>query len=366
MKAKKQTTLWRRIRYGSLTKTVYDEILPLRIRDNNDMRRRLALITLVFGLLLSLFSLTGILSLKVFPAYAFLFISSAIFIMLRRRHKLDHPLSGYIAGYLQIWILLLFGLLNSTAFSPDPNSNGTIFVVILLVVPFLLSDIPLRMCPFLALNTALYCFMVRIFKNPHVMQLDTVNAVSVCLISGMCNWLFSEKVFHGFANSLYIEKERDTDALTGLLTKQSARVLTETRLAHGSTGMLAIIDLDNFKHVNDTYGHLYGDEVLAKVAACIKDNTRRTDIAARFGGDEFVIFYPDMDKNAIRAYADNFFFALNKAFEHEKAKVTCSMGIQPTDGSHDYETLFRGADAALYESKRSGKNRYSIAEEAKK
>lgn len=352
--------LWQHINYGSLSKTVYTEILPLRIKENNDMLKRLALITLVFGCVLTVLALSGILSRSVAPAYLFLFLSSVFFLVLRYRKMLAKPFSCYLTGYAQIFALLLFGLLNSTKFSPDPDSNGTIFVVLLLVIPFLMTDIPRRIVPFLLLNTAAYCVLLRIYKNESVIALDTVNAIFVCLISCMCNWLFSAKGFHGMANSLYIEKERDTDALTGLLTKQSARVLTETRLAHGATGMLAIIDLDNFKHVNDAFGHLYGDEVLMKVAACIKENTRRTDIAARFGGDEFVIFYPDMDKNAVRAYADNFFDAINKTFEHEKVHVTCSMGLQDTDATRDYETLFRGADAALYESKRSGKNRYYI------
>ena len=152
----------------------------------------------------------------------------------------------------------------------------------------------------------------------------------------------------------------DHDELTGLLTKRSARALTDTHLKEGGSGVFFVIDLDNFKSVNDTYGHLYGDEVLIKVADCIKRNSRGIDIPARFGGDEFTVFYPDMDLTEAEKVAGDMLASLKESFSHEKMQITCSIGISAADPSKDYNVLFEETDQAMYESKKSGKNRYTV------
>ena len=154
----------------------------------------------------------------------------------------------------------------------------------------------------------------------------------------------------------------ERDGLTGLYTKSSARALTDTLLSEGGHGYFFIIDLDNFKGVNDTYGHLYGDEVLVKVAECIRKNTTRIDIAARFGGDEFTVFYPDMSLEEARTTAESFFRSLSESFKNERTQMTCSVGISFCKVHTDYNTMFEDADKALYESKKMGKNRFTIKE----
>lgn len=351
----------RHVLYGTLTQNTFREIIPLLIRENNDTMGGLTIITLSFGGVLSLVSLFGALSRRPLPAYLFLLLSSAGLILFRRLvpHR-DRKVPSFVTCYLQCAALLTFGMLNSSAFSPDPESNGTIFVVMLLVVPFLMIDVPYRMGPFLMLYTALYCILIRIYKAPKVISLDTTNTVAVCLVSCMCNWVFASKNMQSLANRLYIQKERDSDALTGLLTKQSARILTDAHLAAGGWGSYFIIDLDNFKQVNDTYGHLYGDEVLTKVSSCIKENTRRSDVAARFGGDEFTIFFPELDPGAAEAKVTAFFKSLRFSFAGEPIQVTCSVGITQALPFEDYDVLFEQADKALYCSKEQGKDRFTI------
>ena len=147
------------------------------------------------------------------------------------------------------------------------------------------------------------------------------------------------------------------DSLTGLLNHKAAKSQIIARMLEDEERkfLLLVFDLDHFKLANDTYGHLFGDEVLKYVSEKLKKNTRAVDIVARMGGDEFLIFMP---------YKDNMEPQVKRIFEllstkYEKFPISISMGIacaKDCDGS--YDNLFHMADEALYEVKRSGRNNY--------
>lgn len=121
---------------------------------------------------------------------------------------------------------------------------------------------------------------------------------------------------------------------------------------------LALLDLDDFKKHNDLLGHLKGDELLQKVSAIIKSNIRSTDIAARYGGDEFVIIFPNTDSQA----AINISERIRRSIENEiglpntaSLSVSIGIGVYPKDGTST-EELFNAADKSLYLAKNQGKN----------
>ncbi|MBP5606126.1 MAG: GGDEF domain-containing protein, partial [Ruminiclostridium sp.] len=296
---------------------------------------------------------------NVFPAYMFLFLSSIVFMLIHRWSSRERFGFNSAVCYLQCASLLFFGILNSTTCAPDPSQSGTIFVVLLLVQPFAMTDVPYRMDILLVTATAVYLVMLFLFKDPKVFSPDATNAVCVCLVGIMLNWIYSAKNMKSLAYRLFIEKQRDSDMLTGLLTKQAARILIDTHLINGRKGIFLIIDLDNFKSVNDTYGHLYGDNVIRKTSDCIRANISHGDIAARFGGDEFTIFYPDMDPDTAKERAGSILSMLSAAFEDEQRQQTCSIGIASSVLFGDFMSLFGDADRALYESKKRGKNMYT-------
>ncbi len=353
-------TLKKRILYGSLSKGLYEEVMPLLIHENNESMRGLAIITLLFGTVLTSLSLLGVLSRRVLPVYLFLLLSSVFFLVLRKVFTLEKKWAGFASCAAQCACLLLFGMLNSTAFAPDPEQNGTVFVALLIVVPFLMTDVPWRMDALLIGSVAVYCVLLRHYKVPRTVALDTTNAIFLCLVSLLCNWIFAARSMQNLANRLFIEKERDSDPLTGLLTKKSAKTLIEAHLAGGDSGIFLLIDIDNFKHVNDGYGHLYGDEVIKKVAGCIKANTRRTDVASRFGGDEFTIFFPGMSAEDAEKKAEQLTFALREAFSGSQGGISCSLGVSYAPPHDDYNKMFNKADKALYQSKSDGKDRYTV------
>jgi len=125
---------------------------------------------------------------------------------------------------------------------------------------------------------------------------------------------------------------------------------------------VAMLDIDNFKKINDTYGHDVGDSVLVLLANLLKRNTKGADLVSRFGGEEFCVALRDVDKKQ----AIGFFAKLRKSIadqslniESKNIKLTVSIGVSFSDGAN-IEELINRADRALYRAKNSGKNRVEI------
>ncbi len=162
-----------------------------------------------------------------------------------------------------------------------------------------------------------------------------------------------------------LQSRAEQDSLTRLLNKDAARKRAEeyfSRYSAGAGGALLIIDLDDFKQVNDRKGHLFGDAVLVKVAQEIRNLFRGQDIVARIGGDEFMVVMRGVtDKHLLDQRCRKLIHLLQTAFEKYAVSLTCSIGIAlaPQHGQNYYE-LFRYADQALYRAKDMGKNRYAI------
>ena len=151
-----------------------------------------------------------------------------------------------------------------------------------------------------------------------------------------------------------LERQASHDALTGLLNRAYAQKRIVERLRDRPAGRyaLAILDLDYFKKANDTYGHLFGDEALKFLADRLRRSIRGGDIAARVGGDEFLIFleYKEDLESTIEGVHSRVSGGDYKGFT-----ISVSMGVASTEtAAADYETLFRCADQALYVVKKSG------------
>lgn len=174
----------------------------------------------------------------------------------------------------------------------------------------------------------------------------------------------------------YDEKKIDssTDGLTRLYNKVYAEAallrLLKASLRGGLALSIAMVDIDHFKKVNDTYGHQAGDYVLSLVAHILKGETRDTDIVGRFGGEEFMVVLAKSDVPGAKVFSERFRNRIEKTevlFEGKKIPVTVSIGTstliekwQPgTNPEALVKALIHNADAALYHSKASGRNRTS-------
>ena len=126
-------------------------------------------------------------------------------------------------------------------------------------------------------------------------------------------------------------------------------------------GTFILIDIDNFKKVNDTYGHQVGDEIIIQVANIIKANIRQNDIGARWGGEELAIYLPKVSIHAGVSIANRL---VQKVRELTNPPVTISCGVSywKKNRVDSVKELFNRADEALYTAKRAGKNRVVVQE----
>lgn len=175
--------------------------------------------------------------------------------------------------------------------------------------------------------------------------------------------------FRSNAKKKELEDKADTDLLTGLNNKLATeRKIKEYMANHPNTqSMLFMVDVDNFKKVNDTMGHAFGDEVLRSLGTQIGAIFRASDIVGRVGGDEFMVFLKDIatEENILKeaAKVENFFKNF-QAGEYVKYKATASIGVAvyPQEGA-DFETLYKAADQGVYKAKKRGKNQLAFYRE---
>ena len=164
-------------------------------------------------------------------------------------------------------------------------------------------------------------------------------------------------------NQELLEQKAERDSLTDLYNKAKMRKLVEKhiRQADDTEGAFIIVDIDDFKTINDTCGHLYGDEVLIKIANTILISAGMEDYAGRIGGDEFCVFCRGKNVGQHAVETAERISRMADQIQLSGRRVTLSMGISryPEDAS-SYEELYQKADQALYRVKRSGKNAFSV------
>lgn len=165
-------------------------------------------------------------------------------------------------------------------------------------------------------------------------------------------------------NQELLEQKAERDSLTDLYNKAKMRKLVEKHIRRADAhdeGAFLIIDIDDFKSINDTYGHLYGDEVLIKIANILLISTGLEDYAGRIGGDEFCVFCRGENAGQHAMETAERISQMADRVQLSGRRVTLSMGISkyPADAA-TYEDLYQKADQALYRVKHSGKNAFSV------
>lgn len=214
-----------------------------------------------------------------------------------------------------------------------------------------------------------------IFQNLELLYTYTmyayiINSCFIVMFALGINFCFSRLKYLDFENKQRITYLGERDSLTGLLNRRALELAVQR---HGSSNMLCaliLLDLNNFKALNDTLGHYKGDDCLCAVAEELTGMFRKDDYIARLGGDEFVVFLPDLaDTEGVTAKTKLLLEKIPRTYHHPSGDihVTCSVGLTfaQANGSADlYEKLYKAADAAMYASKTGGKNSVTVRENA--
>jgi len=166
-----------------------------------------------------------------------------------------------------------------------------------------------------------------------------------------------------------LERLANFDSLTGLHNRQAILgklcELINRAKRYKEDFTLIMLDIDHFKRVNDRYGHLTGDEVLEKIATLIRQNIRDTDVAGRYGGEEFIIILPQADLSSARVLAERIRSIIESAEMKDSAgnvfAITVSLGLSGWERGEDAHSLISRADEALYKVKENGRNRVEIS-----
>ncbi len=173
--------------------------------------------------------------------------------------------------------------------------------------------------------------------------------------------LTSAKLFQGYQEAL---RNSQIDPLTGVGTRRVFEQTLNTEHArairYNSGFSLAVIDVDRLKEINDTAGHPTGDRVLRQIAKRLRRNVRTMDIVARYGGDEFVLLMPETKLKDAKILLDRLKLQITKISIPGVNSITISGGIAEWDRDDTPETLFKRADACLYDAKNKGRNRIVI------
>ncbi len=273
--------------------------------------------------------------------------------------------------------ILAGGVAFSLSEQPSPTASSTYFLAVFTVAAFMIMPPAISAVVFLTTNIAFIILLPQFQPMHDAVTTLNINSLSATVVAWLINQMISRKEVASFINEkIIIEKNIELekknlelneltmrDSLTDLLNhKNSLRRLKEEvdrskRINYPLS--VAMVDLDNFKLVNDTYGHQTGDEVLVQVSQILSESCRSTDVVGRYGGEEFIIIMPDTnDRDAVLLLT-----RIQKRVEETSFKdgvhITLSCGISELNGESVHGIL-KSSDIMLYEAKKKGKNRVEV------
>ena len=192
-------------------------------------------------------------------------------------------------------------------------------------------------------------FTIVMHQKPNYFSLETFNLLQSLLLHSSL----------ALSNSM-LREELEHMIITDHLTKLHSRNFLDENIQYSmkddSEGVFILIDIDNFKEINDTFGHQVGDDVLIQVAKLIKKNIRENDVGARWGGEELAIYLPRVSIEEGLEIADRLVKTIAEC-TFPKITVSCGVSYWNKDKHDTYKYLFKRADEALYLAKGTGKNK---------
>jgi diguanylate cyclase (GGDEF)-like protein len=184
-----------------------------------------------------------------------------------------------------------------------------------------------------------------------------INITVFCCIASYLTNFYKRKLY---ADSIELTRVSSTDPLTGIYNRSKfndeLNYWVEYSHRYGSPVSVLIFDIDNFKNINDEYGHLSGDKILQEIVSTVKNTIRKSDVFSRWGGDEFLILLPNTEIDQASEMAERMRSNIQKIKSGEIENITCSFGLVYLKENENAEDVLKKADKLLYDAKGSGKN----------
>ena len=312
------------------------------------------------------------------------FIAVSLFV-LKRQNRLTSGMINVILGVIIMWYLILGAMITSIDQMVTPSITPFLVICIGLATVFMVK--PLYAALYYLIGYLCFFFMLSFTQqSPEVLLSSRINGAVIAGIGISIILLIWKSNVVNIRQRMMIEQQKQVlvdnnrqleffaayDALTGLLTRRqfdlSVKHETDRMCRSQKTACIIIADIDHFKLINDHYGHPQGDLVLMEVAAVIKSHLRTSDIAARWGGEEFIILLPETDEEGGSVVAEKLRQAIQRHVFYAGANminVTISMGVADLNPKESAPFLggYEKADNALYLAKNRGRNRVELFDE---
>ncbi len=292
-----------------------------------------------------------------FYLLAYFVIASLIYIFAIRKHIEYSTLKFYLLQFPVLMMTILMGTVM------DKETPMFTFAIMIMVLPVFILDKPWRVCASILLYSLIFILLDKSAKSPELFKVDMAHLATCIFMSLSLNcFVLSDRI----NNVMKIRSSQDSaehDQMTGLYNREGETKI-RNMIANGIAGTFILMDIDDFKHINDNYGHSTGDEVLKKFSIALSQSFRQNDIVMRMGGDEFIVYAPGMqDYNFVEHKLHTICGDVNRIALDQESKdlLSVSIGCVINDGSFpDYSSVFEEADKLLYQVKQTGKNSFRL------
>ena len=296
----------------------------------------------------------------------FLPVTLLMMVLLHRFQKHNWSNPSHVTGLCLAFEAVLFSFIMAIDILQGPDIPASFMPMLCVSMPTLLIlpfGIHYSMIGFFEI---IYIVATLTCKSSFIAQYDIFNSIVGIAFSFSLAQIMMSLRIQDYETRCQYQQLSLQDALSGLLNKSACQEAASRYLnmtAPETTCALLILDLDNFKRINDELGHYTGDNILQSIGTTLANTFRSTDIVGRFGGDEFLILMKDTaDYTALEQKCQLLHQKLQSLTETEvPVSTTCSIGgVLLNRQQADFNSLFRQADEALYQAKADGKNGYVL------
>ena len=289
----------------------------------------------------------------------------ALIIFLYFKVKRDKNYYSLIYWFTAYEILIALSFIYISNKFPSPNLLIQAFGVMIIILAIFLVNNRWLYSIFTSLFVSIsyFVFVAYYFTDVSVSEFLAANVhiLIVISLSSISSYSINYYKRVQYLNNLELLKIAENDSLTGIynkakFNKEYAR-LAEIAAEKNLYFAVVMFDIDDFKGINDRYGHLVGDLILIELTDIIRRNIHQSDIFARWGGDEFVLIFPDMQLHQAIELTERLRKVISEHTFEKSEHVTCSFGVAAFKKDDDLDKILHHADERLYMAKNSGKNR---------